>query len=216
MHLWDELRQTLVDGRKKKFQPSGEAKDAEIRAAAGIIAAQFPDGLAHHRHVTHLALMLFDGLKPVHDLAKHDRLLLECAGMLHDIGWMIRQKRHNQLSADRIFSDESLPLDLPDRVTVGLIALAHRGQVPPDTHPLFPLLPKDRQTKILQLSALLRVADGLDYLHLGSVQEIHCVIGTGEIICDVVSPGDTVQEKERARSKAELFARAFGRSLVIR
>jgi len=86
----------------------------------------------------------------------------------------------------------------------------------PDAHILFPILPEDRQAKVLQLAALLRVADGLDYLHLGSVQEIHCVIGSGEISCDIISQADVTQERERARSKAALFARAFGRELVIR
>jgi CHAD domain-containing protein len=215
-HLWDELRQTLLYGRKKKFQPDPEVRIEETRRVVGAVAAQFPEGLAHHRHATHLALMLFDSLQPVHGMTKHDRFLLECAGMLHDIGWMTRQKRHNHLSAARIFADETLPFDLPDRVTVGLIALAHRGQETPETHVFFPLLPEDRQKKILQLAALLRVADGLDYLHLGSVQEIHCIIGSGEISCDIVSPVDVTQEKERARSKAVLFTRAFGRELVIR
>lgn len=215
-HLWDELRQTLLYGRKKKFQPGPDVRNVDIQRAVGTVAAQFPDGLAHHRHVTHLALMLFDSLQPVHRMTTHDRLLLECAGMLHDIGWMIRQKRHNELSAARIFAEESLPLDLPDRAAVGLIALAHRGKAMPETNILFPLLPEDLQKKILQLAALLRVADGLDYLHLGSVQEVHCITGAGEILCDIVSPVDVAQEKERARSKSALFAQAFGRELVIR
>jgi CHAD domain-containing protein len=216
MHIWDELRRTLLYGRKKKFQPGSTVKDEEIQRAANTIAAQFPDGLPHHRHVTHLALMLFDSLQPVHGMTLHDRALLECGGMLHDIGWMTRQKRHNELSAAHIFADENLPLDISDRVAVGLIARAHRGKIMPENHVLFPLLPEDLQKKILQLAALLRVADGLDYLHLGSVQEIHCIIGAGEIACDIVSMDDVAHEKERARSKSVLFAQAFGRELVIR
>ena len=215
-HLWDELRQSIVSGRKKRFQPALEITTDEVQAAVGVVAARFPEGLVHHRHVTHLSLMLFDSLQPIHGMTKHDRFLLECAGMLHDIGWMVRQKRHNRLSAARIFADETIPLEIADRVTVGLIALAHRGRAMPDSHALFPLLPEDRQKTCLQLAALLRVADGLDFLHLGSVQEIHCIIGAGEISCDIISPVDTAKEKERARSKAALFARAFGRGLVIR
>jgi CHAD domain-containing protein len=215
-HLWEELRQTLVSGRKKRFQPAREVRTDEVRAAVGAVAARFPEGLAHHRHVTHLSLMLFDSLQPVHGMTTHDRFLLESAGMLHDIGWTVRQKRHNRLSAARIFADETIPLDIIDRATVGLIALSHRGQMMPDSHALFPLLPEDRQKVCLQLAALLRVADGLDYLHLGSVQEIHCIIGTGEISCDVVSLVDVEKEKDRARSKAAWFVRAFGRGLVIR
>jgi len=215
-HLWDELRQSLVSGRKKRFRPAREAGADELRDAVGTVASRFPEGLDHHRHVTHLSLMLFDSLQPLHGMTKHDRVLLESAGMLHDIGWMVRKKRHNQIGANRIFAEETIPLDIIDRVTVGLIARSHRGQMMPDSHALFPLLPEDRQNVCLQLAALLRVADGLDYLHLGSVQEIHCIIGTGEISCDVVSPVDVEKEKERARSKAALFVRAFGRGLVIR
>jgi CHAD domain-containing protein len=215
-HIWDELQHSLLYSRKKKFQPPQSVKVNDVRSAVGFVAAQFPEGLAHHRHVTHLSLMLFDGLQPIHGLTRHDRFLLECAGMLHDIGWMIRQKRHNRLSAARIFADETIPLDIGDRITVGLISHAHSGQATPETHVLFPLLREEQQKTCLKLAALLRVADGLDYLHLGSVLEIHCIIGSGEVICDVVSPGDVVKEKERARSKAGLFSRAFGRELVIR
>jgi CHAD domain-containing protein len=216
MHIWDELRGTLLYGRKKRFQPGSTVTDEEIKRAANTVAAQFPDGLAHHRHVTHLALMLFDSLQPVHSMTRHDRTLLECGGMLHDIGWMIREKRHNELSTARILANENIPLDIPDRVTVGLIALAHRGKIMPENHVLFSLLSEDQQKKILQLAALLRVADGLDYLHQGSVQEIHCVIDAGGITCDIVSTADAALEKERARSKSALFAQAFGRELVIR
>ena len=214
--MWDELRHTLLYGRKKKFHPDTEIDPGEVRRVVNAEAAQFPDGLPHHRHVTHLSLMLFDSLQPVHGMTLHDRAFLEWGGMLHDIGWMVGQKQHNELSAAYIFADEHLPLDISDRVAVGLIALAHRGKVTPETHELFPLLPEDLQKKILQLAALLRVADGLDYLHLGSVQEIHCIIGAGEIACDIVSMDDVAQEKERARSKSVLFAQAFGRELVIR
>lgn len=214
--LWQELRHTLMHGRKKKFQPSPAATDEEILRAVETIAAGYPEGLAHHRLVTHLALMLFDGLRPAHAMTARDRLLLECAGMLHDIGWMVRQRRHNQLSAARILSDERLPLDIPDRVAVSLVALAHRGRESPESHVLFPLLPAEYRNTVLRLSALLRIADGLDYLHAGHVQEVHCVISEGLVSCDVVAAADVAQEKERARSKAGLFAGAFGRELVIR
>ena len=215
--MWDELRHALLYGRKKKFQPGPGANTEETRRVVEATAVQFPEGLVHHRHVTHLALMLFDSLQPAHGMTKYDRFLLECAGMLHDIGWMIRQKRHNHLSAARIFADENIPFDLPDRVAVGLIALAHRGKIMPGNPcSLSAPRPEDLQKKILQLAALLRVADGLDYLHLGSVQEIHCITGADEILCDIVSPVDVTQEKERARSKSALFAQAFGRELVIR
>jgi CHAD domain-containing protein len=214
--IWDELEETLVAGRKMRFVPAREYPEPAIRTAFETLSAGYPDGLAHHRTVTRLSLMLFDSLRPLHNLSPQDRLLLEAAGMLHDIGWLDGAKRHNDRSARQIFSDETLPFDLPDRSAIGLIALSHRGQVRIESHPLFTLLSPEYREKVLRLASLIRIADGLDFLHTGAVQEIHCIIGDRDCTCDVVSTGDVTKEKERARSKAELFVRVFGRELVIR
>src|SRR5438477_13095773 len=40
----------------------------------------------HVTHVTNLALQLFDGLSSLHGLGERERVLLEAAGYLHDIG----------------------------------------------------------------------------------------------------------------------------------
>jgi hypothetical protein len=214
--IWDELRQTLVSGRKKRFIPARISREQDGRVACDALAATYPDGLLHHRTVTRLALMLFDSLLPLHRMSRHDRFLLECAGMLHDIGWLDGAKRHNARSSRRIFSDGTLPLDISDRSTIGLVALAHRGRVRIESHPLFVLLSPEHRKKVLQLAAIIRIADGLDFLHTGSVQEIQCIIGNQEVMGDVISPVDVTQEKERAQSKSGLFVRMFERELVIR
>ena len=215
IQIWEELSQTLVSGRRKRFIPARTSRE-ETRTACEALAATYPDGLMHHRTVTRLALMLFDCLQPLHRMSSHDRFLLECAGMLHDIGWLDGAKRHHVRSSRRIFSDETLPFDMADRSTIGLVAYAHRGQVRIETHPLFVLLAPEVRNKTLRLAAILRIADGLDFLQTGSVQEVSCIIGDRDVICDVVSPADVVHEKERARSKSGLFVRMFERELVIR
>jgi len=215
VHLWEELRATLDLGRKTRFRPRGPVPEPEIRAIVAIISAEYPEGQAHCQLVTKLALMLFDCLLPLHQLDARDRFLLECAGMLHDIGWKFGRTGHNKRSAAMIFADERLPLDLTERGIVALAALAHRGHLTIESHSFFSLLSEDERKNLLMLSGILRIADGLDYLHLGTVQEVHCVIGD-EILCDVIGTSDLAIEKERARSKADVFNRASGRTLVIR
>jgi CHAD domain-containing protein len=213
--IWDALRSTLDTGRKTRFRPLVQVPEPELRAAVGRVSAEYPDGQKHCLLVTKLALMLFDSLRTVHTLTSRDRVLLECAGMLHDIGWMFGQKNHNKRSASMIFADERLPLDIAERGMVALIALAHRGHVTVDSHTFFSAIGHEKQEKILLLSGILRIADGLDYLHLGTAQEIHCVTGK-EILCEVIGSADLSVEKDRARAKADLFQQAFGKTLVIR
>ncbi|MDD5141857.1 CHAD domain-containing protein [Methanoregula sp.] len=213
---WDQLRMDLTQKRKQMFIPAGDGTKKDICTVCNTLSASYPEGLSHHKTVTRLALMFFDSLLPLHALTRHDRNLLECAGMLHDMGWQEGARKHNIRSARWIFSEESLPLDIRDRSIAGLMAHAHRGRVKIESHPLFLLLTKEDQKKTLLLSAILRVADGLDYLHTGTVQEVHCIIGEAEVTCDVISLSDCTKEKERAGSKSALFAREFGRELVFR
>ncbi|MHB8163496.1 MAG: CHAD domain-containing protein [Methanoregula sp.] len=214
-HLWEELRATLDSGRKTRFRPRERVPEPELRAIVAMISAEYPKGESHCQLVTKLALMLFDRLLPIHQLDARDRFLLECAGMLHDIGWKFGRNGHNKRSAAMIFADERLPLDLTERGIVALCALAHRGHLTIESHSFFTLLSDDDRKKLLMLSGILRVADGLDYLHLGTAQEIHCVIDDA-ILCEVTGTSDLAVEKERARSKADVFNRAFDRTLVIR
>jgi len=214
--LWEELLTTLDTGRRTRFLPPSRYEESDLIAGSHLLMQEYPDGASHSRHVTMLALMLFDGTKTLHDLSPHDRVLLECAGLLHDIGWKHGQAGHHKHGASMVFSDENLPLDLAERGIIGLTVFAHRGGTRVTTHPYFQLLSPGDQRRALVLSALLRVADGLDYLHTGSVREIHCIVGSETVVCDVVAAGEVTTEKERARLKADLFARVFGKNLVIR
>jgi CHAD domain-containing protein len=213
--LWDELRTTLVAGRKQGYLPAKHPDNEKIRDAVNAAAGRCPDHLGHEQHVTGLALMLFDSLSPLHGLDAHDRLLLETAGLLHDIGWNGKRKNHHIQSASAIITDETLPLDIEDRMVVALCAYAHRGRTDLKNYPLFLLMPVPLAQKTQQLAAILRLADGLDYQHLSQVQEVHCIIDSDIVTCDLVSGVDVTLEKEHARSKSDLFTRAFGRQLVI-
>ena len=133
--LWEELKKTLDSGRKARYRPHSQYSDHDATAAVNKLADEYPEGQPHSRHVTTLALTLFDGLQSLHNLGKHDRTLLEYAGQLHDIGWKFGQAGHNRRGAEMVFSDENLPFDLPERGVIGLAILSHRGRVRVSSHP---------------------------------------------------------------------------------
>ena len=56
----------------------------------------------HARQVARLALELHDALRPIHGQGARERELLECAALLHDIGWSATApdgKGHHKASA---------------------------------------------------------------------------------------------------------------------
>jgi CHAD domain-containing protein len=215
-NLWDDLEKTLDSGRKVRFRLPSTPTDEEVLTAVNQLAEEYPAMQNHSRHVTALALMLFDTLQSLHNLGSRDRFLLECAGLLHDIGWKYGQAGHNRKGAEMVISCENLPFDLLEKGIIGLIILAHRGKAHLPSHPYYLLLSPVSQKKTRILAAILRLADGLDYLHNEAVREVRCVISSDQVLCDVIGTGELIREKERARSKADLFVQAFDRDLVIR
>jgi exopolyphosphatase/guanosine-5'-triphosphate,3'-diphosphate pyrophosphatase len=180
------------------------------------LASVYDEGLKHSRKVTDLALMLFDDLEPLHRMGIRERFLLKHAGLLHDIGWKFGKKGHSTRSAAMIMSDENLSLDILDRGIIGLVAKAHRGKIRFESDGFFSLLSSHDRNNVLMLAALLRIADGLDNLHLGSTESIHCILNPCEIILEISAIRDVSSEKEQALIKSDLFSRVFGRALVIR
>ena len=216
LRTWEELSLNLVKGRKTRFRPLSMFNGTEAGTAVSTLALEYLGGLEHSRHVTGLALMIFDSLRPLHLLDKRERFLLECAGMLHDIGWKYGQRRHNIRSANMIVSDENLPFDIPERSMISLVARSHRGNVAPETSGFFRLLSPEHQKQVLVLAAILRIADGFDYLHLGTVQTVSCTTEGEEIVFNLTASGDVSVEKQRAGVKSDLFTRGFNRKAVIR
>jgi exopolyphosphatase/pppGpp-phosphohydrolase len=160
--------------------------------------------------------MLFDALQSLHNLGEHDRFLLKGAGHLHDIGWKYGQAGHNRRGAVMVFTDETLPFDLEERGILAFIVLSHRGKVRLSAGPYLEFTSPEYRKKALMLAAILRIADGLDYPHTGSVHEVQCILSANEVICTVIGTGDMTGEKERAQGKADLFLQVFDKALVIR
>jgi hypothetical protein len=215
LRTWDELCMTLMKGRKARFRPLTPYSEAEANNEINTLAQEYPGALEHSRHVTNLALMIFDDLQPLHQLDTRERFLLECAGRVHDIGWKFGQRKHNIRGADMIVADENLPFDITERSIITLVARSHRGNVALETSGLFRLLSPEYQKQVLVLAAILRIADGFDYLHLGSVQAVACTLEGQEIVMHVTASRDASVEKQRAGEKSDLFTRIFTQPVIL-
>jgi len=215
-YIWDELRVTLTGGIKKRYGlPEIPHPDA-VRSSVSVLSSLFPEGIPHSHTVTTLALQIFDDLAALHQMQARERFLLECACSLHDIGWKYGQKGHGNRSMDMIVSDDTLPVGITDRGMIGLISAAHRGNVRFDSYGFFSLLSPEQRKHVLMLASLIRIADGLDYLHFGSVTSVLCSAGTDRVVIETSVQRDASAEIERALQKGDLFTEVFERTLVIR
>lgn len=214
--LWAELLRTMDTGRRIRFLPPLHPDSDGITDAVNALASRVPDVAAHSCQVTRLALVLFDSLMPLHGLGPRDRTLLEAAGLLHDTGWSGGKDGHSRRGALMVFTEESLPFDLQERAIISLAIACHRGRVDPVSLPYFSVLTTENQHRAHILAALLRIADGLDYLHSGTVSSVRCTLVSDKVFIDIEGSGDLAEEKERARIKGDLFTRVFHSRPVVR
>ncbi len=101
---------------------SDESVENTILAAVTDLAKTCESEYEHVTHVAFLTLRLFDGTKDLHKLTQEDRFLLQCASILHDIGWVEGWKNHHKAALRIILETTLLPFNQREILIVGSIA----------------------------------------------------------------------------------------------
>lgn len=186
---------------------------SDPRSFIETLAAGQPHEVEHAHQVTLLALRLFDALRPLTGWTGNDRLVLEAAARLHDIGYADDPADHVRAGAHRIMRTKPAGFARDDLRRVVAVMLLHSSRPGGDSLlPIPPGLLRDRTVR--QLGALLRVADGLDYSHLQDtcITRIAC---THDELKVYLTTAPFSGNANRARQKADLWTEALPIRLVL-
>jgi exopolyphosphatase/guanosine-5'-triphosphate,3'-diphosphate pyrophosphatase len=123
--------------------------------------------------VAKLAGIVFDKLRCWHSLTQEDRILLQYAAILHDIGYHISHVGHHKHAYYLIQHSEIPGFSTKEIAIIANVVRFHRGAKPcKERHGCFRRLNKIDRTRVEQMSALLRLADGLDRTHRSLVEDL--------------------------------------------
>jgi exopolyphosphatase/guanosine-5'-triphosphate,3'-diphosphate pyrophosphatase len=114
-----------------------------------------------------------------------------------------------------VIEDESLPLARRERTIVALVGRYHRKALPDKGHAHYCNLDRKDRLLVDKLSAILRLADGLDSSHRSVVASMGCDHDADRIILHLAHRADPDMEKMEAQKKGDLMTKAFERSLVL-
>jgi exopolyphosphatase/guanosine-5'-triphosphate,3'-diphosphate pyrophosphatase len=148
---------------------------------------------AHARHVSQLALSIYDQTRAVHKLGDRERELLEYGALLHDAGVHISYERHHRHSYYLIKNGELRGFDPQEIEIIALLARYHRQATPKKAHDGYGVLKSGLRRTVRTLAAMLRLAEGLDRSHAQVVTTL-----------DVVPRGDAYLIRLRSAEDAEL------------
>jgi exopolyphosphatase/guanosine-5'-triphosphate,3'-diphosphate pyrophosphatase len=207
-----KLKAPKVDSQANIITMQESTVQACIRLAQSL---EYPE--EHTHQVTRLALQLFDALQDLHGLGEVERYWLQCASLLHDIGCVEGWKGHHKTTLRIIQTTQLLPFSSKERLIIGTIARYHRKSLPEAKHDHFAALEADEQPRVLALSAILRLADGLDSTHQGRVQTIKIEVTKKKItIACAINSIAAIEEEIASAKKSDLMEKVFHRPVSIR
>lgn len=185
------------------------------RRAVNEIGFRFEWDLKHVRHVTAMALQLFDACRPLHGLGSEERELLEYASLLHDIGYYISRNAHHKHSLYLIKQADWRGFQPEEIDIMANVARYHRRSLPRDRHPAYKRLAKPYQKLVDQLASFLRLANGLDRSHYQNVSGLTAALTDKTFDIEIATKGDPQLEVWGGRRGADLFQQTFGRPVRI-
>jgi exopolyphosphatase / guanosine-5'-triphosphate,3'-diphosphate pyrophosphatase len=147
----------------------------------------------HAQQVARLALSIFDQTRSVHGLGDREREWLEYAALLHDVGVHISYDRHHRHSYYLIKNGDLRGFDPREIEVIALVARYHRQATPKKSHEGYGDLNNALRGTVRVLSAIVRLAEGLDRSHAQALAGI-----------DLFPRGDDYLARLRANGDAEL------------
>ncbi len=188
----------------------------QVLRSALALGEKYNFDRAHALHVTDLALRIFRELASDFRLEAKHEVLLRTAGILHDIGAFVSSRSHHKHSAYLIASSELFGLTTKETALIAVIARYHRRSPPAPAHPEFSRLDRTQRALVLQLAAILRVADALDRSHSQRIRIAGFIKSADELSLGVEDVGDLSLERVALETKGDLFETVFGLRVTLR
>ncbi|MCX7402715.1 MAG: Ppx/GppA phosphatase family protein [Planctomycetia bacterium] len=208
----DGLVRELIDDSLVTSDDDPAQRDQAIERLAAACSGE-PE---HGRQVAALAGRIFAQLAEPFKLLPGDKLLLECASRLQDVGYVINYEQHHKHSYHLIRNSRLPGIRAHDLELIANVARYHRGAHPKRKHENLVKLAVEDQQRVQKMAAILRIAGGLDRSRSQQVRDLLVGMEEDTITLDVVADQEPLVDIWGAERRSDLFEKVFGVSLVIR
>jgi exopolyphosphatase/guanosine-5'-triphosphate,3'-diphosphate pyrophosphatase len=212
----DGLLREMIEDSVGSDGPGAADDPAHRELAIERLAAACSGEVEHGRTVAALAGRIYEQLTEPLDLAPGDRLLLECAARLQDVGYVINYDQHHKHSYHLIRNSRLPGIRPHDLELIANVARYHRGAHPKRKHENLARLSADDQRRVRRMAAILRLAGGLDRSRTQQVRDVVACVEDGHVVLDVVAPEDPLVDLWGAERRTDLFEKVFQMPLKVR
>ena len=179
-------------------------------------ADKYRSKAAHYKAVEHHALQIFDRMRKIHGMGKRDKLLLQTAAVLHDVGKFINLNRHYMHSYNIVKGTSITGLNILETEIVAQLCLYH-SRLTPETEPEpYQKLSVHERVLVSKLAAILRLAEALDSSHKQKIESIEAVVSEGGLLITAGTNENMDLEVWAFGEKAEMFEEVFGIKAAVK
>ncbi|KRK70463.1 exopolyphosphatase [Lacticaseibacillus nasuensis] len=198
------------------FRPVTLDPTKEIIQSAQNLADRYQVDVAHRDATVTFVLQLFDRLKKLHGLGKRERLLLQIAATINDIGSYVDTHKHYEHSDYIIRASELMGLTRTEQEMVATIARYHSSDLPQLNLGDLPEMGAARRLIIAKLSALLRVADSLDASRQQKITALRVSLRPDAVVLTATASDDIALERWTLQQKGKFFTAVFGLPIELK
>ncbi len=201
---------SIVEEGEETEQPASDwledRPDPVDPISVSALAAAFEVDMDHARHISKQARELFDATAQYHRLPTHHRDLLHAAALLHNIAHDLDNANHHILGRDLLLKYTLIDINSEERQLIAVMTALHRQSVAISHEPSYQNVPENLRHAAKTLSAILRIAVGLDYSYSQTSTISEWREAPGELIV-VVGGREADTDAPRAQLKADLWNR---------
>lgn len=193
------------------------AKDILVMSRENMLNLYEKTDSSHARHITELALTMFDGWTELHGLRKNYRRLLETAALLHDIGITINFYSHARHSAYMIQNAKLFGLTHKEQIITAAIAGWHNGVSKNYFKDRFykEMLTESNWKTINKLALFLALAESLDYTETKQINVIEPGMNKKSATLKLFAHGIPSIEMHQIKEHLPWFKKTFGVELKV-
>lgn len=162
----------LIDLAQSLSQIPKPSLHEQVWTSAMRLGEKYKFDSDHANLVAKLSGSLFEQTQPIHNLEREDKLLLEVASLLHDIGHFINTVDHDKHAYYIMQANPLIGLTEREHAIVSNVMRYHRKSMPNVQDENFRALNSKDRLIVIKLSALLRLADAMDVSHTHNVKQV--------------------------------------------
>ena len=191
--------------------------EKDIIACAKNISKRYMGSRRRSETLEQIALTIYDSMKKVHGLGRRERLLLRIATLLHDCGKYISLVNLGECSYNIIMSTEIIGLSHVEReILANVVKYNHMDFGYYEEIGKNGSITKKNYLTIAKLTAILKIANGLDRSHKQKFKNVKTTLRDEQLIITVDGSLDITLEKGLFSKRAEFFEEVYSVRPVIR